>query len=103
MSQHHGATKPAQKRMMGIGGRRASAAARAAEKDGRDSALPNVRRRRTNVSDVPLPLRLPPSARGRGRACACACCAPLPELLPVLPLGGVVVNGSLLFSLSESV
>ena len=96
MSQHHGATKPAQKRMTGIGGRRASAA-RAAVNEGRESALPNVSRRRTKVSDVPLPLRWPPSARGRGRACA---------ELPVLPLGGVVVYGLLLLlslSLSESV
>jgi hypothetical protein len=64
-----------------------ASAVRAAEKEGRESELPNVSRRRMKVSDVPLP-----------RCCCCGgrgCAAPE---IP-LPLGGGVVE----YERSESV
>lgn len=106
MSQHQGARKPAQKRRMGSGGRRDATARRAAEKDGRESALPNessrVHRRQMNVSDVlPLPLPLPPGVGtrlrrpGRGRTGGMRPNALLLLLSPrprPLPLGSVAVS-----------
>jgi hypothetical protein len=108
MSQHQGAMKPAQKRRMGSGGRRDTTARRAAEKEGRESALPKessrVHRRQMTSDVLPLRLRLPPDVvtrrRGRGRAgdtgpnalLLVASPEPLPLTPPLLLLGSVTVS-----------